>query len=365
MSPHLRDLLVNLSSVFAFAVGVLQGGQLQQTHPKAVHVHLQQKQPANLVRPFLPSQPATPSHSPWPILPALLHQACTPDLHYAQTRTSPHPQAALHPLEPLATNSQPTLSFSSPHLKLPLPDPTPNSPSRCTFPHTAPAAHTKARSSSSVSTHTHTHTPPPPRHTQAALDSQLPTTTHRCHELGRADHTLRCYSTTPKGGQPQVTDLDDTTGPIAAGSSEGQGAGRSRFLPTHPRTSTGPAPLSNSRTHMKMLSHFRSRWMMGGLCPCKYTSPCSICHAQRFSTCSSTFLCFLRYLEQSREGGGRAQPQRHPPHQHHQVDAEFPGTAHWHEAAGSSHSEGCVTCVRAENMSACAGEGLTAVGCQT
>ena len=35
MSPHLRDLLVNLSSVFAFAVGVLQGGQLQQTHAKA------------------------------------------------------------------------------------------------------------------------------------------------------------------------------------------------------------------------------------------------------------------------------------------------------------------------------------------
>ena len=45
----------------------------------------------------------------------------------------------------------------------------------------------------------------------------------------------------------------------------------------------------------KMLSHFRSRWMIGGSCACRYTSPCRICHAQRLSTCSSMRLCFLRY----------------------------------------------------------------------
>mmetsp|Transcript_3161 Transcript_3161/g.5420 ORF Transcript_3161/g.5420 Transcript_3161/m.5420 type:complete len:200 (-) Transcript_3161:417-1016(-) len=59
--------------------------------------------------------------------------------------------------------------------------------------------------------------------------------------------------------------------------------------PRSPILMTPLAPFTN------MLSHLRSRWMMGGLCPCKYTRPCRICHAQRFSTCSSMCLCFLRY----------------------------------------------------------------------
>lgn len=42
----------------------------------------------------------------------------------------------------------------------------------------------------------------------------------------------------------------------------------------------------------------RSRWMMGGLWPCRYTRPCKICHAQRFSTVSSTTFRFFRYLPQ-------------------------------------------------------------------
>lgn len=41
-----------------------------------------------------------------------------------------------------------------------------------------------------------------------------------------------------------------------------------------------------------------SRCMIGGSWPCRYTNPCSSCHAQRLSTCSENTLQRLRYLRQ-------------------------------------------------------------------
>mmetsp|Transcript_12386 Transcript_12386/g.33789 ORF Transcript_12386/g.33789 Transcript_12386/m.33789 type:complete len:242 (-) Transcript_12386:389-1114(-) len=47
---------------------------------------------------------------------------------------------------------------------------------------------------------------------------------------------------------------------------------------------------------MKILSDLRSRWIMGGLWPWRYTRPWSICHAQRLSTVTSMLRCLRRYV---------------------------------------------------------------------
>lgn len=46
----------------------------------------------------------------------------------------------------------------------------------------------------------------------------------------------------------------------------------------------------------KMLSHFRSRWMMGGSWLCKYSNPLRICLHQCFTAHMFTLMCFCLYL---------------------------------------------------------------------
>lgn len=47
---------------------------------------------------------------------------------------------------------------------------------------------------------------------------------------------------------------------------------------------------------MKMLSHFKSRWMMGGVLECKNCSPFNICLDQDLITFVLTFFNFRTYL---------------------------------------------------------------------
>lgn len=52
---------------------------------------------------------------------------------------------------------------------------------------------------------------------------------------------------------------------------------------------------------IKMLSHLRSRWIIGGSWPCRYERPSNICLDQFLSALISTLLCFLRYLHEHTE----------------------------------------------------------------
>ena len=47
---------------------------------------------------------------------------------------------------------------------------------------------------------------------------------------------------------------------------------------------------------MKMLSHFRSRWMMGGSWPCRKMMPFSNCHAQFLTDFKTASFFIMRWL---------------------------------------------------------------------